>query len=860
MQTTITDRNGRSTVQGYDYDLAVSWTRNELGLTERVTYSQVDGQNKYNEVESSTDIYGNTTTYERDSRGNVIRITYPDGSVEQFGFDSLNNMIIHTDRNNDTTWYVYDGYYLQKEIQPLDGVSAYSEAADQDNYAIMEYIYDPNAVKKGAVQKIYNQLNDAYNYTAYEYNEIGEIACETRYIDGTAYNTQYFYDNVHRLTKQIDPDGTITEYVYNLAGQIVRTTVTNGSVVSVNRTVYDDLGRKVQEIGPVQYRSEYDYIAPETVTGGSYSDTNQYDVLGRRILAVNANGTSEKTEYNAAGLITRLTNYSGPNAISKYEYTYYYDGNQRTKIDESGKTSYVYDDLGRLTEAQLADGTLQNYTFDSNGNRKTMTVTKDGALSITEYAYDLNDRLITETKDGVKTSYSYDNNGNMLGKSDGTSVVTQTFDLLNRMTSFSDGETTATYTYNPDNMRRSKTVNGVKTEHIWVGSDIALDITGNSVVSYVQVIKSNYGWYVYNAHGDVVQLCDNNGVVTKSYDYDPYGNQLTEADALDKNPYRYSGEYYDAESGYIYLRARYYDSATGRFISEDPAFDGFNWYAYCGGNPLNRWDPSGQAWYDWVPRIASVTVGTIMCATGFGTPIGIGLITGGASDLLSSTLGAAGFDPKFVSMATAGSDVLIGSILLLTPFAPVGAGMVGSGYGALAGGAISENLGGSYEFGANIGSIVGGVVGSAVYSKISAFKVPTKVCASKPGKLSGSLDDLSPDERKMVNDLLNQGKNVEIIPRSNLQGVKTPDFRVNGVLTELKTLNGTSLNTPVSKIQKAFNQGASTVIVDGRATDITIEQANGVLSRINGIYKENIPGSIEIWTNAGIVYGGRRYG
>ena len=1263
MQTTITDRNGRSTVQGYGYDLAVSWTRNELGLTERVTYSQVDGQNKYNEVESSTDMYGNTTKYERDSRGNVIRITYPDGSVEQFGFDSLNNMISHTDRNNDTTWYVYDGYYLQKEIQPLDGVSAYSEAADQDNYAIMEYIYDPDAVKKGSVQKIYNQLNDAYNYTAYEYNEIGEIACETRYIDGTAYNTQYFYDNVHRLTKQIDPDGTVTEYVYNLAGEVIRTTVTNGSVVSVNRTVYDDLGRKVQEIGPVQYRSEYDYIAPETVTGGSYSDANagttyhynnegfvdwqrdalgaytrfeyddygntikqtlangsysrfgydvmnrktfesfydhtnhmenvleeirygiegrntvietttyldeglsstsvekynfesnlieeigangaryiytyapggrltseshagiskisyqyypfgnvksqisrfdntgnsetyfeydkagnvieqrvknngvgqaesyavtrfeydnwgrqtkvcsydndqlvseasveydwadrivkqikgengssvvgfeydhmgnivkktdalgnvetytfdnagrvisstdrngavhsiqydvmgnplvktntdgtqtitktytydcmgnlatvydgnevmhydydgsgnktreyggnttkifsynnsglltetniyygrtkyqralytynesgqvvkvsegyrdstlintvseyQYDVLGRRILAVNANGTSEKTEYNAAGLITRLTNYSGPNVISKYEYTYYYDGNQRTKIDESGKTSYVYDDLGRLTEAQLADGTLQNYTFDSNGNRKTMTVTKDGASSITEYAYDLNDRLITEIKDGATTSYSYDNNGNMLGKSDGTSVVTQTFDLLNRMTSFSDGETTATYTYNPDNMRRSKTVNGVKTEHIWVGSDIALDITGSSVVSYVQGIKSNYGWYVYNAHGDVVQLCDNNGVVTKSYDYDPYGNQLTEADALDKNPYRYSGEYYDAESGYIYLRARYYDSTTGRFISEDPAFDGFNWYAYCGGNPLNRWDPSGQAWYDWVPGIASVTVGTIMCATGFGTPIGIGLITGGASDLLSSTLGAAGFDSQLVSIVNSSMDVVVGTTLLFTPFAPVGAGMVGSGFGGLIGGAISESLGGSYELGAAIGNIFGGSVGSAVYSKISAFKVPTKVCASKPGKLSGSLDDLSPAERKMVNDLLNQGKNVEIIPRSNLQGVKTPDFRVNGVLTELKTLNGTSLNTPVSKIQKAFNQGASTVIVDGRATDITIEQANVVLSRINGIYKENIPGSIEIWTNAGIVYGGRRYG
>jgi len=337
------------------------------------------------------------------------------------------------------------------------------------------------------------------------------------------------------------------------------------------------------------------------------------------------------------------------------------------------------------------------------------------------------------------------------------------------MTSFSDGETTAVYTYNPDNMRRSKTVNGVKTEHVWVGSEIALDITGNSVVSYMQGIKSNYGWYVYNAHGDVVQICDNNGVVKKSYDYDPYGNQLTEADALDKNPYRYSGEYYDAESGYIYLRARYYDSTTGRFISEDPAFDGFNWYAYCGGNPLNRWDPSGQSWLDWVPGIAAVTAGTIMCATGFGAPVGIGLITGGASSLTASALGAAGFDSQLVSIVNASMDVVVGTTLLFTPFAPVGFGMVGSGFGALIGGAISEELGGSYELGANIGSIVGGAIGGAVYgkvsemkkiseiNKISATKSPNKVCGTQcfvAGTLIEAAEGKKPIEEIQAGDIV----------------------------------------------------------------------------------------------------------
>ena len=123
--------------------------------------------------------------------------------------------------------------------------------------------------------------------------------------------------------------------------------------------------------------------------------------------------------------------------------------------------------------------------------------------------------------------------------------------------------------------------------------------------------------------------------------------------------------------------------------------------------------------------------------------------------------------------------------------------------------------------------------------------------------MSGSLDKLTQAERTMVDDLVKQGKNVEIVPRSDIQGVQTPDFIVDGTLTELKTLNGTSLNTPVTRITEGFAQGADTVILDARATGLTVEQANGVLSRIKGIYKNNIPGKIEIWTNFGTINGGK---
>ena len=81
------------------------------------------------------------------------------------------------------------------------------------------------------------------------------------------------------------------------------------------------------------------------------------------------------------------------------------------------------------------------------------------------------------------------------------------------------------------------------------------------------------------------------GTITKNYIYDAFGNeQYTMADS---NPFRYCGEYADRETGLLYLRNRYYDPSTGRFISEDPIRDGTNWYAYANNNPVMYIDPWG---------------------------------------------------------------------------------------------------------------------------------------------------------------------------------------------------------------------------------------------------------------------------
>ena len=64
--------------------------------------------------------------------------------------------------------------------------------------------------------------------------------------------------------------------------------------------------------------------------------------------------------------------------------------------------------------------------------------------------------------------------------------------------------------------------------------------------------------------------------------------------------FRYCGEYFDKETGTIYLRARYYDPEIGRFITEDSYWGkdneplSLNLYTYCYSNPINRFDPSGH--------------------------------------------------------------------------------------------------------------------------------------------------------------------------------------------------------------------------------------------------------------------------
>ena len=131
----------------------------------------------------------------------------------------------------------------------------------------------------------------------------------------------------------------------------------------------------------------------------------------------------------------------------------------------------------------------------------------------------------------------------------------------------------------------------MKTVHVLDGANVIADITGGTVAYYTRGVNllwdSNGAYYLFNAHGDVVAIVSSS---TETVEYDAFGNVISGGIS---SPFMYCGEYMDSESGLYYLRARYYNPATGRFLTEDPIKAGLNWYAYCYNNPVMFIDPWG---------------------------------------------------------------------------------------------------------------------------------------------------------------------------------------------------------------------------------------------------------------------------
>ena len=221
---------------------------------------------------------------------------------------------------------------------------------------------------------------------------------------------------------------------------------------------------------------------------------------------------------------------------------------------------------------------------------------------VTAYKYNKNDELLrtdtlnTDTEKDTVVIYKNDRNGNQLATVNRYEIPEEKkgkpyIDIDVTLGSNRLNKNVVNH-YNAENQLVLELEADGKVKKRYVrGNDLVFSDKGNGT-------KRQY--YVTDPHGNVVQLTDGNGKVTKTYEYDSFGNEV-KPEEKDDNPFRYCGEYYDKETGEVYLRARYYQPGKGRFLTRDTYTgeedepESLHLYAYCGNDGVNAWDPSGHS-------------------------------------------------------------------------------------------------------------------------------------------------------------------------------------------------------------------------------------------------------------------------
>ena len=448
----------------YWYDADGNKVRMYTGLNSPLTINGLDN------VTPGSDAQYSVTKYDYNHLGKLKSMTDPLAKSETYSYDLDGNMTQKTDRNGSTITNTYDN---------------------------LDRLTDTKVETTSGTGNVEN---------TFTYNALGG---RSTMVSGGV-TTTYTYDQKGRLITESNTSGSEKDYTYNYADKRLTFVLKqSGNTIQNLSYSYDLMGRLSQALD-----------------NGQVTATYTYDLNGNRQSLVYSNGDSAAYTYNLANKLKTLTNAKGSTILSQYNYTYYLDGNQASKIDNlNNSTDYAYDGLDRLTSETVKQNgnfvTANAYTYDDYNNRQSMVVTGTGAATVT-YTYDLDNRLQAEVNSLTGTiSYNYDNNGNQLAKGSQTYI----YDGFNQLVGAVNGAQTMTYGYNGDGLRTGKTVNGAATSFVWDGSDVAAELNGATVAAtYVRGInlidkKGSTGTvvynYLFNGHGDVVQLSGSDGNVAR---------------------------------------------------------------------------------------------------------------------------------------------------------------------------------------------------------------------------------------------------------------------------------------------------------------------------------------------------------
>ena len=285
-------------------------------------------------------------------------------------------------------------------------------------------------------------------------------------------------------------------------------------------------------------------------------------------------------------------------------------------------TTYGYDGLDRVSAIthKRANGSVisaESDAYDTGGNLTYKIV--DGVR--TDYAYDAVDQLLSESASGTTTAYAYNGNGNRLPRtangvaesyayddcgrtrtvqSPGGSVTTLSYDYEDRLTSIVGPGLSASYAYNGADARVGKTVaGGAGRTYRRDGVGVTAPVLSDGLATMVPGISERSNGTTRFSHldrlGTNAKTTDSSGSMVDAKAYDAFGlpRAFANPTGSQKGFASAFGYQEDAESGLKLLGHRYYDAATGRFITRDPIGSGTNWYRYADNNPLKCVDPDG---------------------------------------------------------------------------------------------------------------------------------------------------------------------------------------------------------------------------------------------------------------------------
>ncbi|MDR6553468.1 RHS repeat-associated core domain-containing protein [Paenibacillus qinlingensis] len=642
----------------YTYDLANRVVRTvdpEIAALKKPEKFTVAYQyNPVGERVKETDALGNSKTYAYDNAGRLVQVTDQLGVTVTYSYDMVGNKLDMTDGKGKVTRYRYGAFGLLREVvNAVNKSMAYrynlalsvAEIADR-NGNHTRYLYDSRNL---LVERAVTETGDRIQYT---YDEAGNRASMTDE-SGTS---SYTYDSNNRL-KQIAKDGkTQISYTYDVVGNIESVTDKTGFKTSytydkssrmetvsfqgkTTKYSYDENGNRTSIAYEGGVKEDYTFDKNNRLlaltnkkSGGSIISeyTYTYDETGRQVSKTDSFGTTNYT-YDAAGRVEKV---EAPGKTTAYEYDK--NGNRQTLNETytseqpSGftdsassvevkylvkKSEYMYsgsNELQQLVEKMLDAAGKEvlekttNFLYDDNGNELRQKVSY----------------LRPHKRDMRQTT-----GGNPYGdeiEGDISSLiekVSNTFDGFNRLKQVEQvkaGErVTVEYLYDGDDLRIRKTVRSSKDEYaakvtnylydrqyVILETDAADDVAVRYVrgINYIARMDGTdkLSYYLFNGHGDLVQTVSESGEAQNQYDYDIFGNATLTVEMY-ANSIRYAGEFFDAEVGLYYLRARYYDPYIGRFISQDSYWGedsnplSLNLYTYVHNNPIMYVDPTGHA-------------------------------------------------------------------------------------------------------------------------------------------------------------------------------------------------------------------------------------------------------------------------